>query len=244
MNIPQTGRQPITMSDDEIRKTLRKRHSDDQRDYFAIDPNPDIRQLGRLALRRDNINDLFALGDLCAKRAITEEGRLLIFYVDKTLIAYQQALETAKEASDREVAQQAILDFTDWTVASARMYPSRRNLAVALWAVADDETDHKDIEHEQMIATLLNLYQQQSLISNSFSQTDDLTNSMYNSDEDHTVIAPMESDYDMSDLDETVADMGFSDTFLAPDSHYSVPSETVAEFSAQQSLTSVEREFE
>ena len=34
-----------------VRKALRKRHSQDNLDFFATDPNTEIRTLGRLALR-------------------------------------------------------------------------------------------------------------------------------------------------------------------------------------------------
>jgi len=64
MNIPQTNRQPGKLSTEETAKLLAKRHPQDATDYFATDPNPDIRHLGRLALRRNDINDLFALGDV------------------------------------------------------------------------------------------------------------------------------------------------------------------------------------
>ena len=81
MKTPQTGRQPLPLADQEKRKLLRKRCRDDKTDPFATDPNREISELGRLALRRQDVNDLFALGDLCARRSITEEGRLLVFYV-------------------------------------------------------------------------------------------------------------------------------------------------------------------
>src|SRR5262245_276157 len=103
MNVPQTGRKPLPLSEAEVRKALRKRHSQDNLDFFATDPNSEIRTLGRLALRRDDINDLFALGDLCTKRSVTDDNRLLVFYVGKALIAYQRALETAKNDIDRNL---------------------------------------------------------------------------------------------------------------------------------------------
>ena len=78
MDAPQSKRKPIDLPPDEIRTTLRKRHKADRFDYFATDPDQEIRQLGRLALRRKDINDLFALGDLCARRTLTDDGRLLL----------------------------------------------------------------------------------------------------------------------------------------------------------------------
>ncbi len=139
MEIPQTGRQPAVLSDEAVSKALKKRHPQDTVDYFATDPNPEIRTLGRMALRRNDINDLFALGDLCAKRSITEDSRLLVFYVGKTLIAYQKALKVADNPDDRKAARDASLNFTDWVIVSAREYPSRRNVAVALWAIGEQE---------------------------------------------------------------------------------------------------------
>ena len=104
MNVPQTGRKPLPLSEAEARKTLRKRHSQDNLDFFATDPNSEIRTLGRLALRRDDINDLFALGDLCASRGLTDDNRLLVFYVGKALIAYQRALDLDPKAFERNAS--------------------------------------------------------------------------------------------------------------------------------------------
>src|SRR5690606_12822274 len=104
MNLPQSGRQPVELMPDEIRAILRKRHKADRFDYFATDPDPDIRLLGRLALRRNDLDDLFALGDLCAQRVAAEGNRLRVFYVGKTLIAYQKALQTATTPEDRDLA--------------------------------------------------------------------------------------------------------------------------------------------
>ncbi|MBC7869242.1 MAG: hypothetical protein H7Y09_00270, partial [Chitinophagaceae bacterium] len=96
MNIPQTGRREIPQTDKEIREMLRKGIAADKTDPFATDPNTPISKLGKLALRRDDVNDLFALGDLCALQSLTQlaenEIRLLIFYVGKTLIAYRKAV--------------------------------------------------------------------------------------------------------------------------------------------------------
>src|SRR5215510_7765797 len=109
VDIPQTGREPIAMSEEAMNKTLKKRHPQDAVDYFATDPNAEIRALGRMAVRRTDINDLFALGDMCAKRSITDDGRLLVFYVGKTLIAYQKAHRTAVNTEDRDLAWTSIL---------------------------------------------------------------------------------------------------------------------------------------
>ena len=139
MNLPQSGRQTIDLMPDEVRAILRKRHNADRFDYFATDPDPDIRRLGRLALRRNEINDLFVLGDLCAQHAVQENNRLRVFYVGKTLIAYQKALQAALSPQDRSLAHQLLRDFTAWVAEFAQAYPTPRNVAVALWALAEDE---------------------------------------------------------------------------------------------------------
>src|SRR5690606_8829053 len=140
MEIPQTGRQPLPVSDDDIRLALRRPHPQDNVDFFATDPNPEIRRLGQLALRREDINDQFALGDLCAKRSLTDDKRLLVFYVAKTLIAYRRALQDADNDVDRTLAHRAVDEFIAWVLATAHKYPTRRNIAVALWAVAEAES--------------------------------------------------------------------------------------------------------
>jgi tetratricopeptide (TPR) repeat protein/tRNA A-37 threonylcarbamoyl transferase component Bud32 len=140
MQPPQTGRQPLPATSDEVRQALRKQHPQDNVDYFATDPNPDIRRLGKLALRRDDVNDQFALGDLCARRVLTDDKRLLVFYVAKTLIGYRRAIQFATNDVDRALAHRAVDEFISWTLDTARAYPTRRNLAVALWAVAETES--------------------------------------------------------------------------------------------------------
>ena len=74
MNLPQSGRHLVELMPDESRAILRKRHKADRFDYFATDPDQEVRTLGRLALRRNNVNDLFALGDLCGQRSLTDDG--------------------------------------------------------------------------------------------------------------------------------------------------------------------------
>jgi hypothetical protein len=138
-DVPQTGRQPASLSPAQIRDALRHAHALDQRDPFASDPNNDVRTLGRLALRRDDVNDLFALGDLCARLSLTEDNRLLVFYAGKTLIAYRKAQEEATSNLDRDRARHAVDDYLAWLVFMAKTYPARRNVAVALWALAEAE---------------------------------------------------------------------------------------------------------
>ncbi|MBC7814852.1 MAG: hypothetical protein H7175_27085, partial [Burkholderiales bacterium] len=140
MNIPQTGREPLPLSETEEQKALRKRHREDSVDPFASDPNAEIRTLGKLALRRNDINDLFALGDLCARRSLNNE-RLLVFYVGKALLAYRKAAQAATHDIDRSLARRIINDYVSWVIHTASEGPTRRNLAVALWAVAEGEED-------------------------------------------------------------------------------------------------------
>ncbi len=136
---PQTGRSALLLSGDDARKLLRVPHPLDERDIFATDSDPEIRRLGRLALRRDDINDRFALGDKCALRALTDENRLLVFYVGKALIAYHRASGHAKNDVDRVTAHRITREFIEWVSYVAQAYPIRRNIAVALWAAADND---------------------------------------------------------------------------------------------------------
>lgn len=77
---PQINRPPLALDEAQTRTILRKRHPEDHRDPFANDPHPDISRLGKLALRRREVNDLFTLGDLCARQTFDEkDARLLIF---------------------------------------------------------------------------------------------------------------------------------------------------------------------
>jgi hypothetical protein len=96
MKLPQTGRTPIELTTEEIERLLKQPHPLDERDIFAADTNDAIRQLGRLALRRDDVNDLFALGDLYARSAQTPDKQLIINYVSKALIAYRRAADDAE----------------------------------------------------------------------------------------------------------------------------------------------------
>lgn len=136
---PLTERQPLP-ENDTLRQALRRQHPQDTVDYFANDPNADIRRLGRIALRREDVNDQFALGDLCARRALTDDRRLLVFYVAKAIIAYRRAIQFATNDVDRALAHRAVDEFLGWVLKMARNFPTRRNLAVALWAIAEAES--------------------------------------------------------------------------------------------------------
>jgi len=173
MNIPQTGRHPVPLPDDSIDRLLRRKNPKDQLDIFATDANVEIRTLGKLALRRSDVNDLFALGDLCARRCFTEDKGLLIFYVGKTLQAYHRAWRDSKQEEDKALAEQAVQDFVVWVCETAQLNPTRRNLAVALWAIAENEVratpdpaeemQIRDPAEEMQIRDLLNAYGLDSL---------------------------------------------------------------------------------
>ncbi|HRL14421.1 MAG TPA: protein kinase, partial [Aggregatilineales bacterium] len=137
---PLTQRKPPAQDEAEARALIRKARPDDARDPFANDPNAEISRLGKLALRRKHPDTNFALGDLCALQTFQpDDARLLIFYAGKTLTAYRRAGELATDDDDRELARAAIYEFTRWLIEMALQYPSRRNLAVALWVIAEQD---------------------------------------------------------------------------------------------------------
>ena len=138
--VPQTGRKSPAVPD--AARLLRREHPQDHRDLFANDPNAEVRQLGRLALRRSEVDDCFALGDLCARLSLTKSDRLLVFYVGKTLLAYRLALSRANSSIDRTMALNALDLYTNWLIDVARINPLRKNIAVVLWALAgEDDAD-------------------------------------------------------------------------------------------------------
>ncbi|NJL92638.1 MAG: hypothetical protein HC915_02370 [Anaerolineae bacterium] len=128
-NVPQTRaiRLPVLPEEEE---KLAPPHPLDASDPYATDRDPDIRNLGRLLLRRDvrRAEDYFELADRCALKA-WGNGGLQLSYIEKTLRAFQYVLFEPSAAL-------AIEAFVRWTVAVALLYPTRENLAIALWAVA------------------------------------------------------------------------------------------------------------
>ncbi len=136
---PHSGRAAPALPPEGRRALLRHAHALDTRDPFATDPDDAVRALGLLALRRTDVNDSFALGDLCARLALDDGDRLRVVYVGKTLIAYRSASERAANDVDRALAARARDRFVEWVIEAARLAPTHRNLAVALWAIADDE---------------------------------------------------------------------------------------------------------
>lgn len=129
------------MSADQENRLLGKPHQADRADLFANDTDPEIRRLGRLALRRDqpDISDYFELGDLCAIHAIDGDA-LQIDYLQRASAAYQRALALALRYGlprEETTANQALESLLMWAIDVARAAPSVRNLAAALWLGAD-----------------------------------------------------------------------------------------------------------
>ncbi len=142
MQPPQSGRQPLPIGH-ELASQLNQDHPGDERDSFVHDPLPEVRTLGRVALRRHHVNDFFALGDVCARSAFnTSDAHLLAGYAEKTLMAYRKAQHTAKAEPDRQAAEIAAANFVDWLTTLASQFASRRNIAVALWAIAELDGPH------------------------------------------------------------------------------------------------------
>lgn len=144
-SVPQSGVTPLSLAADRERKLLARRRKADRTDPFASDPNDKVRRLGKLALRRDDPQpvDYLALGDLCAELSLVrDEARLLVFYAGKVLYAYRQAVELAGKNTELvTLAQDAIENYVHWLIQVTRMAPSRRNIGVTLWAVADAAQD-------------------------------------------------------------------------------------------------------
>ncbi|MBL8161155.1 MAG: tetratricopeptide repeat protein [Anaerolineae bacterium] len=236
---PQTGRQPPQMSAEAINKALRRRHPQDGVDFFASDPVPEIRTLGRLALRRTDINDFFALGDLCARRTLSDDGRLLIFYAGKTLIAYQRAEQAAANSVDRYTARIALQRFIQWVIASAQANPTRRNLAVALWVAAENEPGDMFplLEIESRLEDLTDSY----LNDAPTNPIRIIGGTEANGDDDLTAIAPLDLTGTSHDSGQTMADV---DSEQPPIDSLEIVSgsETRIEQTAQDHLTSVERD--
>jgi len=270
MNIPQTNRQPARLTTEAVQKALRKRHPQDQTDYFAIDPNPEIRELGRLALRRTDINDLFALGDMCARRSITDDGRLLVFYVGKTLIAYQKAARMADDDLDLAQARRAVRTYIDWLVAMSDRFPSRRNIAVALWAISEHEDAHETLrsEDDDTIEHLLTAYRAHNPGASVLPALDDtdgdidterqvpLSQSEFDysewpdddanviatirTTEDLTIISPIDLSETINDLSQTIADLDDASSDQFSRTQVMNPSDTHLEETAFNAQTSFE----
>lgn len=213
-NIPQTGRQPFPLDEEEVRTLLRRRHRSDTLDPFATDPDATISELGRLALRRNDINDLFALGDLCARKTWTEDQQLHIIYASKALTGYRRAGAAALNDIDRQQAQHIVEAFASWVVACAQRAPTPRNLAVALWVITEDDKPNGFSARiaPATVHNLLDRYRRQSIDADD----DRLT---FNDEQTHAFSAPNDDDGTQADIslnvlsDDsiTVADLGIEE---------------------------------
>lgn len=159
--VPRIDRFPLPLSSQARRAALRQRHPADLTDPFATDPNADVRDMGKLALRFvGEVDYLFALVDLCAVRCLSPDHHLRIFYVGKVLIACQRVLSGAPTDADRTLTKQYLEAFAAWLLEVVETYPTPRNVAVVLWAAAGDEDPHLPKLHLQQaqVARLLALY--------------------------------------------------------------------------------------
>jgi len=162
---PLTGRQPITLTPEREKRLLARRANGDYTDLFATDPNSHIRQMGRLAIRRDveDPSDYFAIGDACAILSLSNE-RLMMLYVGKTIQAYRRAgqiariavataeMENTQIARDMALAESAVSAFIRWVMEMARLIPSARNCAVALWALTELESEQvTDVDRDMAL---------------------------------------------------------------------------------------------
>ncbi len=102
-------------------------------DSFANDANPDVRALGRAARSRRvaQMNDYFAIGDLCAR--LTLQGNTLSqTYAAKTIAAYTRADEIG--SGELHDARRALLAFAFWIADAARILGNYESLKVGLLA--------------------------------------------------------------------------------------------------------------
>jgi hypothetical protein len=155
--VPQTGRRGPDLPGEEGGRLLAQRRKEDVLDLFANDPDASIRELGLLALRRNEIDDAFGLGDLCAGQILLE-NQLRVFYVGKALTAYRRAAARAANDVDRRIADGAIARLVQWVAEMALRLPDARNVAVALWAAAEIPAQEQNQELRDLIAALVPQY--------------------------------------------------------------------------------------
>lgn len=161
MQAPKSNRHAPPMTP-ELSAQLNVSHPSDERDPFVNDALPEIRTLGKIAARRCHVDDYFALGDACAAQTFNaRDAHMLAGYAEKTLNAYRRAQHAATSDADRHAAEIASAEFVDWLITVASQYASRRNIAVALWAIA--ELDGPHASHSVDIGTidrLLGIYRE------------------------------------------------------------------------------------
>jgi tetratricopeptide (TPR) repeat protein len=150
---------PITP---ELEAQLAVPHPSDERDSFVNDALPEVRILGKIAARRCHVDDYFVLADCCAQQTFNgRDAHMLAGYAEKTLNAYRRAQHAATSDADRQAAEYASEQFVDWLITVASQFASRRNIAVALWAIA--ELDGPHASHSVDISTidrLLGIYRE------------------------------------------------------------------------------------
>src|SRR5260221_11816378 len=133
--VPQTGRQPVSLTSEQEQRLLSRRVAADRSDPFASDPNEFVRDLGKLALRRgvDDTADSFALGDLCALLTLAND-LLRVSYAGKALIAYRRAAQQADSGLDRKLAEKAITSYIRWVfqVAGQETIPLKLSVVLAV----------------------------------------------------------------------------------------------------------------
>ncbi|MBK8137666.1 MAG: tetratricopeptide repeat protein [Chloroflexi bacterium] len=161
MQPPKSNRAAPPINED-LQAQLDTTHPSDERDQFVNDALPEIRLLGKVAARRCHVDDYFALGDLCAEQTFnTRDAHMLAGYAEKTLNAYRRAQHAATSEADRHTAEIAAAQFVDWLITVASQFASRRNIAVALWAIA--ELDGPHASHSVDLSTidrLLGIYRE------------------------------------------------------------------------------------
>ncbi len=233
---PNSKRQPLWPDAEDSTSDDPQHFNTDIADYFANDPDDEIRRLGRLALQRTDVNDLFALGDLAARRAVGRKNELLILYVVKAMTAYRYAYKMADNNIDRDLARKMMQLVTEWAVAVAQENPSPRNIATALWAAAEDTSGAQS--GNDGLNTLFDQYYQQ--IS---PQGGEIVTSFDAGQADQTYAEAGLSDF-LSQTDVTNFDRGLEETILSDDSEHHSPAETEFDKSGMDHFTPIDQHGE
>ena len=222
--VPQTERRAPPLPPDEMARLLASRRKEDQFDLFANDPDAEIRKLGRLALRRSpaDVDDAFALGDLCAQRVLVDD-QLRVFYVGKTLTAYRRAMTRADNDVDRNLAEMAIVRFVMWVAEVALYLPTPRNVAVALWAAAEMEPQQQPEMLQDAIAALIRQYpvNDASAFTPAVSPQPAVSDDTTRADEDVLALMDTQDEVDVSEV--------FSDVHEPQDVEQASPDSPVAD---------------
>ena len=223
--VPQTGISPPTLPPDQERRLLDQRRPTDHTDPFAADPDSVVQRWGKLALRRTepHPHDYLALGDRCAQLTLAPERRLQMYYVGKTLLAYRRAEELANGHLDEpELARRAYSDYVRWVLRVARIAPSRRNIAVALWAAAEaQETGWHipDLDGDVQLLTLWYISPPQKMpLRSEPPDADESSHSSRREVSEATYLAPEESP--------TLRDMGAGVESVLSQERLAIPEQT------------------